>query len=302
MSQIKIYFCAVVSMTFWALSFVWYKDAFLSYGPVTIIFFRLVLSVFLLVLATRIFRKKLTLEKGDFKYMALISFFEPFCYFLGEGYGMQHVSPTTGAIIISTIPLLTPFVLMMMKLKEKLHLKNFIGMVISFAGIVLVVTNDDASLSASLKGVSLLFVAVISAIFFSIILKKVGNKYNSMVIVFWQNIISAFYFLPLFLILELENFIASSHEPAAYLAILKLGTFPSTISFILFIPVVTYLGATKANTFANLIPVITAAFSFFYLGEQFGVVKIIGVITVISGLFFSQVNFIKNKPQGAYHE
>jgi drug/metabolite transporter (DMT)-like permease len=65
---------------------------------------------------------------------------------------------------------------------------------------------------------------------------------------------------------------------------------------------VTYLGATKANTFANLIPVITAAFSFFYLGEQFGIVKIIGVITVISGLFFSQLNFIKNKTQGAYHE
>lgn len=295
MSQIKIYSFALISMTFWALSFVWYKDAFISYGPVTIIFFRLILSVSLLLIVTRIIRKDLRLEKKDYRYMALLSFFEPFCYFLGEGFGMQHVSPTTGAIIISTIPLLTPFVLMLMNLKETIHFKNFLGMMISFAGIILVVTSDNASFAASLKGVSLLFVAVISAIFFSIILKKVGNRYNSMVIVFWQNIFSVLYFMPLFLALELESFMASSHEPAAYLAIIKLGTFPSTISFILFIPVVTYLGATKANAFANIIPVITAIFSYFYLGEQFSLLKILGVAAVITGLFFSQMRFIKTK-------
>jgi drug/metabolite transporter (DMT)-like permease len=244
---------------------------------------------------TRIIRKDLRLEKKDYRYMALLSFFEPFCYFLGEGFGMQHVSPTTGAIIISTIPLITPFVLMLMNLKETIHFKNFLGMMISFAGIILVVTSDNASFAASLKGVSLLFVAVISAIFFSIILKKVGNRYNSMVIVFWQNIFSVLYFMPLFLALELESFMASSHEPAAYLAIIKLGTFPSTISFILFIPVVTYLGATKANAFANIIPVITAIFSYFYLGEQFSLLKILGVAAVITGLFFSQMRFIKTK-------
>ncbi|HSW61011.1 MAG TPA: DMT family transporter [bacterium] len=302
MSQIKIYLFALISMTFWALSFVWYKDAFLSYGPITIIFFRLILSVTLLLMITKIFKKNLRLERNDYKYMALLSFFEPFCYFLGEGFGMQYVSPTTGAIIISTIPLITPFVLMLMNLKETIHFKNFIGMVISFAGIILVVTSDNASFSASLKGISLLFVAVISAIFFSIILKKVGNRYNSMVIVFWQNIFSLFYFLPLFLTLELESFLSSSHEPAAYFAIIKLGTFPSTISFILFIPVVTYLGASKANAFANLIPVITAIFSYFYLGEQFLPLKALGVATVIGGLFFSQMRFIKTKTLGGEHE
>ncbi|HQO91088.1 MAG TPA: DMT family transporter [bacterium] len=295
MSQIKIYSFAFISMTFWALSFVWYKDAFISYGPVTIIFFRLILSVSLLLITAKIIRKDLRIEKKDYRYMALLSFFEPFCYFLGEGFGMQHVSPTTGAIIISTIPLITPFVLMLMNLKETIHFKNFLGMMISFTGIILVATSDNASFAASLKGVSLLFVAVISAVFFSIILKKVGNRYNSMVIVFWQNIFSVLYFMPLFLALELESFMASSHEPAAYLAIIKLGTFPSTVSFILFIPVVTYLGATKANAFTNIIPVITAIFSYFYLGEQFSLLKILGVAAVITGLFFSQIRFLKTK-------
>lgn len=282
-------------MIFWALSFIWYKDAFLSYGPTTIIFFRLALSVTLLFFAAKIFSKKLALDKKDYKYLALLSFFEPFCYFLGEGFGMQHVSATTGAIIISTIPLFTPFVLMIMKLKEKIYFKNLVGMLISFAGIILVVTSDGSSFSASAKGVSLLFVAVVSAIFFSIILKKVGGRYSSMVIVFWQNAMASIYFLPLFLIFELNSFLGATHEPVAYLAVIKLGVFPSTISFILFIPVVTALGATKANSFTNLIPVITAVFSFFFLGEQFGLVKFSGIALVIAGLFFSQMRFRKTK-------
>jgi drug/metabolite transporter (DMT)-like permease len=214
---------------------------------------------------------------------------------MGEGFGMQHVSPTTGAIIISTIPLLTPVFLFVLGVKEKVSLTNFIGIIISFAGIVFVVLSEGGSLSASWKGVSLLFIAVVSAIFFSIILKKVGPKYNSIVIVFWQNLMAVFMFLPFFIIFELNSFINSNHEFISYSAILKLGVFPSTISFVLFIPVITFIGATKANTFTNLIPVITAIFSFFFFGEQFSAIKIIGIITVISGLFISQIKFSNKK-------
>jgi len=300
LSSLKIYLYAFISMSFWALSFVWYKDAFLSYGPVTIIFFRLIISVSLLAVISFIIRKRLKLESGDVKLFILLAFFEPFCYFLGEGYGMQYVTPTTGAIIISTIPLLTPFFLAMAGKKEKISVINFAGMIVSFAGIIMVVTGDKSGNSVSIKGVMLLFVAVISAIFFSIVLKNVARKYDSVVIVFWQNLIAATMFMPLFFMLEFNSFINSEHRIEAVQAVLKLGIFPSTVSFLLFIPVVSFLGATKANTFANLIPVITALFSFFFYGEQFGIVKSLGVIVVISGLFVSQMKFINRNIRGGF--
>lgn len=287
-------------MSFWALSFVWYKDAFLSYGPVTIILFRLILSVSLLAVIALVIRKRLKVERCDIRLFILLAFFEPFCYFLGEGYGMQYVTPTTGAIIISTIPLLTPFFLAVMGKKERISIINFAGMIVSFAGIIMVVTGDNSGISVSIKGVVLLFVAVISAIFFSIVLKSVARRYDSMVIVFWQNLIAATMFAPLFFVLELNSFINSEHNIKAVEAVFKLGIFPSTVSFLLFIPVVSFLGATKANTFANLIPVITAGFSFFFYGEQFGIVKSFGVIVVISGLFVSQLKFMKRNIKGGF--
>ena len=282
MSSARIYTYAFISMSFWALSFVWYKDAFISYQPTTVILLRMIISVLILFSILILTGRKILPEKSDFKWLFLISFFEPFCYFMGEGYGMQHVTPTTGAIIISTIPLLTPMFLFVLGVKEKLSFANFAGIVLSFTGIVFVVLSDGGSVSASGKGVSLLFIAVISAIFFSVVLKKVGHKYNSIVIVFWQNFMAIFMFLPVFLIFELNSFLNSTHEFAAYSAILKLG---------LFIPVVTHIGAAKANTFPNLIPVITAIFSFFFFGEEFGAIKVIGVLAVIAGLFISQIKF-----------
>ncbi len=291
MSTPKIYLYAFVSMSFWALSFVWYKDAFISYQPTTVVLLRMIISVTILFLILIITGRKILPDKSDFKWLFLISFFEPFCYFMGEGYGMQHVSPTTGAIIISTIPLLTPLFLFILGVKEKVSIANFIGIVLSFVGIIFVVLSDGGSFAASARGVLLLFIAVVSAILFSIVLKKVGSKYNSIMIVFWQNFMAVFMFLPVFLIFELNSFLNSSHEAVAYTAILKLGVFPSTISFVLFIPVVAHIGAAKANTFTNLIPVITAIFSFFFFGEEFGTIKVIGVLAVITGLFVSQVKF-----------
>ena len=278
-------------MTFWALSFVWYKDAYLSYRPVTIVTGRLIFSGLLLFLIISILRKSFRIEKQYWKYVFLIAFFEPFCYFIGEAYGMQYVSPTVGAIIISTIPILTPVALYLLRMKEKLNATNIAGMFISFTGIIMVIMDNSFSLKSSATGVALLFFAVVSAIFFSIFLKKIGSKYNSLTIVFWQNVTSSFLFLPLFLILDLQHFLNTTHLPQAYGAVLKLGVFPSTISFALFIPVVTYLGAAKANAFTNLIPVITAVFSFFILGEEFTVIKIAGIIVVITGLFISQIKF-----------
>lgn len=278
-------------MTFWALSFVWYKNAYLSYRPVTIIFGRLVLSAFLLFIIISIFKRGFFIKKSDRKFIFLIAFFEPFCYFIGEAYGMQYVSPTVGAIIISTIPILTPLGLFILKMKEKLTSFNLMGMLLSFLGIIAVIASDSASFKSSVAGVLLLFVAVISAIFFSIFLKKVGNSYNSLTIVFWQNVTASFLFMPLFLALDLQHFLNTEHLPEAYAAVIKLGVFPSTISFALFIPVVSKIGAAKANAFANLIPVITAVFSFFIMGEEFTFIKIIGIIIVITGLFISQIKF-----------
>ena len=49
------------------------------------------------------------------------------------------------------------------------------------------------------------------------------------------------------------------------------------------------LGAARTELFTNIIPVLTAIFAFFMLGEPLGPKKMTGIAIVLTGLFLSQI-------------
>ena len=123
-NPVKIYTAIVLSMVFFALPFVWFKVANVSYGPLTIVLARLVISSAILLVFTKLTVLWKRPDKKDFKYILLLAFFEPFLYFMGESYGLQYISSTVGAVIIATIPLVAPFAAFFF-FKERITLRNF---------------------------------------------------------------------------------------------------------------------------------------------------------------------------------
>jgi len=287
MEKFRLYSFAVLSMLFWSSTFVWFKIAYENFQPFTIIFLRLLLAGILLELYVRIFRKNEVIRKEDIKIFLLLSFCEPFCYFLGESFGLMFISATLGSLIISTIPLFTP-IFTYIFLKEKLGKWGIIGLLISFSGLLFIIL-DNADLSGSIWGVLLEFFAVFSGIAYGIVVKKLTHKYTSITIVKVQSQLGALYFLPFFLIFDWSKFLAVDHSFSVYYVIIKLSLFGSVAAFILFTEVVKGMGPNIANMFTNLIPVFTAVFAYFILGELITPVKVIGIFTVIFGLFISQL-------------
>jgi drug/metabolite transporter (DMT)-like permease len=283
----KVYLFAVLSMLFWGLSFVWFKIVVKWYEPITIIFLRLVISSFLLFAFLHLTRTWQTIKRKHIKYFLLLSFSQPFCYFLGESFGLKHVSSTVASVIIATIPLFSPFAAYYY-VREKVTYSVIVGIAFSFAGILLMLINPDLSLNASPKGVILLFFAVFSAVAYSVIIRKISHEYNPATIITYQNLIGAIYFLPLFLYFDFEHFITVKPTQELVLAMLQLAFFASTLAYIFYIVAIKGIGMIKANVFTNLIPVFTGLFSFFILGETFTPLKIIGILLVMSGVVLSQ--------------
>lgn len=288
-NKVLIYAGVLLSMIFWSFSFLWYKDVYLYLQPFTTIFTRLVISSVLLFLFSIGFKKLQKIRKEDIKIFLILALFEPFLYFIGESLGMQYVSPTTAAIIISLVPLIVP-VMAFFFLNEKLGRKNIIGIFISFLGVVLVVINKDLEFKASTQGVALMFVAVVGAVFYSVFLKKLTATYNPFTIISWQNTIGALLFLPLVLIYDVKDWNPSMLNANAVLPILKLAVLASTIAFLCYSKAVQVLGAVRSNIFTNLIPILTAFFSFLFLNERLLLHNIIGILVAVSGLVLSQVN------------
>lgn len=283
----KVYLFAILSMLFWGLSFVWFKIVVQWYEPITIIFLRLLISGSLMMVFMLLTRSWQTIKRKHLKYFLLLAFSQPFCYFLGESFGLKLVSSTIASVIIATIPLFSPFAAYFL-VREKVTMPVVLGIIFSFAGIILMLINPDFSLNASPKGVLLLFLAVFAAIAYSVIIRKISHEYNPVTIITHQNLIGAVYFLPLFLVFDFQHFITVTPTRELIMAMLQLSVFASTLAYVFYIIAIKGIGVIKANVFANLIPVFTGFFSFIILGETFTALKIGGMLLVLFGVVVSQ--------------
>ncbi len=292
MKRIWIYTGVTLAMLFWSLSFVGYKEAFEHFGPMSLIFSRMMISAVFLTVVMKVTRAAEKIDREDYKRFMLMALFEPLLYFLAESYGMKLVSATTGSIIVSTIPLLAPVAAWLL-FRDRVGWLKVAGIAVSFIGVLLVLVGKDLSLEASPKGVSLMFLAVLSAVFYSLIISKLATKYKPLTIVQIQSILGAILFFPIFLFTDLKPTLHMDLTWDAALPVIFLGIFPSSISFIFFTTAVREIGITRANVFTNFIPVFTALISWYYLNESFTGTKLLGIPVVLAGLMLAQFSWKK---------
>lgn len=283
------YIAVSLAMIFWSFTFIWYKIVYQFYNPITTVFFRLIISSIFLFALMYPLKKIEKIRKGDFKYFLLVSVFNPFLYFIGESYGVKLVSSTLSAVIIATIPLFTSFASSFF-LNEKITRMNLMGIVFSIIGVSFIIFEKNEGLTVSPLGISMLMLAVVAAIGYSMVIKKLSDKYNSISIVTYHNFIGIFLFAPLFFVFDFNDFKQTGLSPDAWIPLLELAFFGSSFAFIFFTFAIKRIGVGKANAFTNLIPVLTAIIAFVVLGEIINITKIFGISLVIGGLFLSQIS------------
>lgn len=286
--RIKVFAALTATMLFWAFSFVWTKVAFTVFTPVSTIWLRLVISslfIFGYLFLTRRFQP---LRKDDVKWLLALSFFQPFLYFMGESNGLNYIPSTMGSVIVSTIPLLAPIpgVLFM---NERFSWLNLAGIIISFSGVGLILFENGFELTAPMEGLLFMALAVFAALAYSVVIKRMGNRYSPVNLTAWQNLFGIGFFFPFFYINEWERFISTPVTADALGALLLLAIFASSFAFIFFAYGISRIGVTRANVFANMIPVFTAIFAWIVLDEALTVKKLAGIAIVIGGLFISQL-------------
>ena len=274
-------------MLFWGMSFVWTTVVLKYYDPISTIFLRLVLSTIILFSGLALFKKLEKINKEDYKLFLVSALFNPFFYFLGENFGLKYSTPTIASVLIATIPLFVPVAAYFM-LKERVSRMSIIGIIISFWGIIVMLVNRDLSLNTPPLGAGLLGIAVASAVFYTILIKRLSPKYSAFTIIAVQNLIGIIYFLPLFLIFGLNKFVQVKPNFELISSLVALAFFCSTLAFVFFTISIKNIGVSRTSVFGNLIPVFTAIFSFIILAEQFNLNKIVGMGIVMIGVVLAQ--------------
>ncbi|WP_315784561.1 MULTISPECIES: DMT family transporter [unclassified Bradyrhizobium] len=174
----------------------------------------------------------------------------------------------------------------MLLLRVHLTLAQAIGIVLSLAGVLLILTRGHPTALADIsfnKGDLIFLVAMAVFGFYSVLTIKRPQIHGLSMVAFTFGC-GAASLIPL-LIWELNARPVMAFDAQNLLSLLYVAIFPSTIAYLCFNRGVLLIGANRAAPFFHVVPVFGSIMAFVFLGEQPQIFHVIGFALVLSGVY-----------------
>lgn len=285
-----IYIASTFAILLWGMSYLW-TDQLIGHNiPVFyFVFVRILIAGIILFLFNTASSRIKGIQRADLPKFLLLSFCEPFIYFICETYGLKETgSPTISAMIIATIPIFSVGAGILF-FKEKINKTNVVGILMSLIGIVLVAMSKGDIGDNFIWGIVLLLIAVISEVGHASLTKSLSGTYSSQIIVMYQFLIGSVFLLPLFLWKGLEGFNFETYfSVEVWHPILCLAILCSSLAFTLWVGTIKTLGVAKSSIFSALIPVVAALIAWLIGRETLNTRQWIGIAISAIGVILSQ--------------
>jgi drug/metabolite transporter (DMT)-like permease len=288
------YICAIGTVLLWSSAYVGIGYAISDFSPQGLALLRFLSASLFLLLVAGVKRIKLPAPK-DIPWFLLVGFIGFFCYNIVLNAGQQTLSPSLTCFLISTSPLISSF-LGVLFLKEKPRTKNWLGLVISLAGILLI-TLSEGNFGEINFGIILILCASLLISIYNILQRLLVKKYSPLqitVYAIWCGTLFLGIFLP-----DLFSEISQA-PPQKIVTVIYLGIFPAAIGYLLWAFVLSKAPTTShAVAFMYITPFLTIILEWFLLQEHFQLLPLCGGITIICGVFItSWKKHKKNRPGG----
>lgn len=208
-------------------------------------------------------------------------------YFLTENMALEITLATNVAFIVCTAPLLTTILSLLIYKKEKATRSLIGGSLLALVGVALVVYNGSFVLKISPLGDFLTLLAALSWAFYSLIMKKMANRYRTTFItrkIFFYGVLTI---LPAFLFRPWQSEFSLLLEPSVLFNLLFLGVLASLACFVVWNMVLKQLGTVRASNYIYLNPLFTLVGSAVFLGEHLTIVALMGAVLILGGVYWA---------------
>ncbi|KAF5061659.1 putative cystine transporter YijE [anaerobic digester metagenome] len=204
--------------------------------------------------------------------------------------GLESTGAVNGTLIGAMNPVLTALLAALL-LRERLGHLQWLGVVLSFVGVLFVVSNGspETLLALSLnRGDLLLFAAVICWAVYSVAGRRLFRRYPAVTVTAYAYFVSTALVLPLALV-ESAGAIGPMlpESPIVWAALLFLATLCSVLGFIWWNRGVAVLGPSRTAVFYNLVPVSGIVLGSLLLGEVVTLFHLAGATLVCTGVYLA---------------
>ncbi|MET3196713.1 drug/metabolite transporter (DMT)-like permease [Bacillus sp. OAE603] len=204
----------------------------------------------------------------------------------------------TNVGLISTLNAISIAIFSSVFLKERLNVLQLFSMLLSFFGVVLVLTKGDINLIFSLKfnvGDVFMLIAVCIWGLYSVCSRWATKIVSPIMATFYSGLFGLIILIPF----NLSDFTITKVDTAFVGSILYTGVISTVLCMIFWNIGVQKIGATTAGIFLNFNPIFTAILAFFILDEKLSWIQGIGSVIVIIGCYlftyFKTHRILKNK-------
>ena len=275
---------------FWAGNFVVGRAVSNQHAPISLSFWRWFLASLILLpfVIKPIWQQRQVIKANLGKIFLLavlsISAFNSLAYI-----ALQHTTATNATLLNSFIPI---FILMISGffLKEAISKIQIMGVLVSLAGVFVILTRLDMTIITNLKinqGDLWMLVAALDWALYSILLKYLRPKdLSPMPFLGIMMLIGTLALIPLF-ILNPFNEAPITWNTDMIKALAYIAIFPSIVSYLAWNYGMQKLGATLGGQFIHLMPLFGALMAVVFLGEEIQLYHLIGGPCIALGLWLS---------------
>lgn len=208
-------------------------------------------------------------------------------YFLTENTALEYTLATNVSFLVCTTPLMTTLLSLVLYKKERATRPLIGGSLVALAGVALVVCNGHFVLCLSPVGDLLSLLASLSWAFYSLIMRRMADRYEVTFItrkIFFYGLLTI---LPAFLVRPWQFEVTRLLDTSVFCHLLFLGVLASLVCFAVWNVVLKRLGTVRASNYIYLNPVFTLIGSAIVLGERLTPMAWAGVLLILSGVYWA---------------
>ena len=255
-------------------------------SPVDIIFCRFLLAYLGIWFLGR--RQLFADNLKDEFLLILLGFTGGTLYFIAQNIALNITLASNVSLLVSVSPIFTAFLTYLLLKSENLKRYLWYGSLLAFMGVAFIAFNGHFILDINPLGDMLSILAALSWAFYTILLKRLENRYSTLFItrkVFFYGILTL---LPFFLYSPLSLDIAVLIQPVVFFNLLYLGIVASLLCFFLWNTVVKNLGAVRTSNYIYLIPPVTLLTSVIIIDEIVTPAALVGAALILTGVVLAE--------------
>jgi drug/metabolite transporter (DMT)-like permease len=292
MTDAKIYLLMVLCTIFWAGAFIAAKLSSPFIPAFTLTFLRFSIATLVLYIIIKIRKQKLhKLTKNDIPVFIVTGLVGMFGYHVLFFSAIKYTTAINSSIIGASNPIITA-ILSIIFLKDKINVKRVLGMILSFTGVFLTLTNaslDVMKVFSFNRGDILMLFAVIMWASYSVFSKWVMPRYSPMTLTFYSFLFCTIILIP-FVVYEMPWKLVGTIPYYSYISVVYMSIFPSVIGYLVQQMSIKQIGPSKTSIFINLVPVFSIILSVLILRETLNPIKLLTAALIIAGVYICQKN------------